>query len=387
MWLTRFSIQRPIIVAMFFIALGVFGAVSYMQLGKNSQPNVNFPVVVVVASYPGASPAEMERLVIKPIEDQLDGIEHIDTLNATAQEGSAVVVAQFLLGTDLDFAAIDVQRRVDTARVFMPTDLDPPQVIKNGAEAPVLTYAIDSKTLTASALADMMNERVISDIHHIPNVESVNLSGAAVREFDVNADPLRMMGAGATLFDVFNSINVNNSNLPGGRIDKPTVETTVSVHGEVNSADDIGNIPLTVLGGAQQTMLVRNVAAVTDTHQEQRLISHMNGAPGLILDINRTIASDEVGTTKIVRAQMADIMKKYPQVEFHELFAPADYTQASLNGVLQSLFEGIFLTALVLMLFLHAWRNAAVVMVAIPSSLLATFITMRALGLTLATSR
>lgn len=383
MWLTRFSIQRPIIVAMFFIALGVFGAVSYMQLGKNSQPNVNFPVVVVVASYPGASPAEMERLVIKPIEDQLDGIEHIDTLNATAQEGSAVVVAQFLLGTDLDFAAIDVQRRVDTARVFMPTDLDPPQVIKNGAEAPVLTYAIDSKTLTASALADMMNERVISDIHHIPNVESVNLSGAAVREFDVNADPLRMMGAGATLFDVFNSINVNNSNLPGGRIDKPTVETTVSVHGEVNSADDIGNIPLTVLGGAQQTMLVRNVAAVTDTHQEQRLISHMNGAPGLILDINRTIASDEVGTTKIVRAQMADIMKKYPQVEFHELFAPADYTQASLNGVLQSLFEGIFLTALVLMLFLHAWRNAAVVMVAIPSSLLATFITMRALGLTL----
>jgi len=383
MWLTRFSIQRPIIVAMFFIALGVFGAISYVQLGKNSQPNVNFPVVVVVASYPGASPAEMERLVIKPIEDQLDGIEHIDTLNATAQEGSAVVVAQFVLGTDLDFAAIDVQRRVDTARVFMPTDLDPPQVIKNGAEAPVLTYAIDSKTLTASALADMMNERVISDIHHIPNVETVGLSGAAVREFDVNADPLRMMGAGATLFDVFNSININNSNLPGGRIDKPTVETTVSVHAEVNSADDIGNIPLTVLGGAQQTMLVRSVAAVTDTHQEQRLISHMNGAPGLILDINRTIASDEVGTTKIVRAQMAGIMKKYPQVEFHELFAPADYTQASLNGVLQSLFEGIFLTALVLMLFLHAWRNAAVVMVAIPSSLLATFITMRALGLTL----
>ena len=111
MWLTRFSIQRPIIVAMFFIALAAFGTISYFQLGKNSQPNVNFPVVVVVASYPGASPAEMERLIIKPIEDQVDGIEHLDTLNATAQEGSAVVVVQFQLGTDLDFAAIDVQRR------------------------------------------------------------------------------------------------------------------------------------------------------------------------------------------------------------------------------------------------------------------------------------
>ena len=344
MWLTRFSIQRPIIVSMFFIALAVFGAVSYVQLGKNSQPNVNFPVVVVVASYPGASPSEMERLVVKPIEDQIDGIEHLDTLNATAQEGSAVVVAQFQLGTNLDFAAIDVQRRVDTARLYMPTDLDPPQVSKNGADAPVLTYAIDSKTLTASALADMLNDRVISDIRHIPNVETVGLSGAAVREFDVNADPLRLMGAGATLPDVFNAISANNSNLPGGRIDKPTVETTVSVHADVNSADDIGALPLTVPNGAQTALLVRDVASVTDTHQEQRLISHMNGAPGLILDINRTINSDEVGTTKIVRAQMAGIMKKYPQIEFHELFAPADYTQASLNGVLQSLFEGIFLT-------------------------------------------
>ncbi|MBV8749525.1 MAG: efflux RND transporter permease subunit, partial [Candidatus Eremiobacteraeota bacterium] len=381
--MTRFSIQRPIIVAMFFIALAAFGTIAYFGLGKNAQPNVNFPVVVVVANYPGASPAEMERLVIKPIEDQLDGIEHIDTMNATAQEGSAVVVAQFQLGTDLDFAAIDVQRRVDTARVYMPSDLDPPQVIKNGADAPVLTYAVDSKTLTAETLADVLNERVISDIRHIPNVETVNLSGAAVRQFDVDADPMRLMGAGATLPDLFNAIANNNSNLPGGRIDKPTVETTVSVHAELNSADDIAALPLTVPNGAQKMLRIGDVANVSDTHQEQRLISHMNGAPGLILDINRSITSDEVGETKVVRSQMTDIMKKYPQIEFHELFAPADYTQASLNGVMQSLFEGVFLTALVLMLFLHAWRNAVVVMVAIPTSLLATFIVMHVMGLTL----
>jgi len=393
MWLTRFSISRPIIVAMFFIALAVYGAFSYFALGKNSQPNVNFPVVVVIASYAGASPAEMERLVIKPIEDQLDGIEHLDEMTATAQEGSAVVVVQFQLGTNLDYAAIDVQRRVDTARVFMPTDLDPPVVQKNGAEAPVLTYAIDSKTLTASALADVMNERVISDIRHIPDVATVDLEGAAVREFDVDADPLRLAGAGATLQDVFSAIQQNNSNLPGGRIDAPTQETTVSVHAEVNSAQDIAALPLPVIltsanplapvTSGTGSLRIGDVASVADTHQEQRLISKMNHAPGLILDINRTITSDEVGTTKIVRAQMAQIEKKYPQIEFHELFAPADYTQASLNGVLQSLFEGIVLTAIVLMLFLHAWRNAVVVMVAIPSSLLATFIVMRVTGLTL----
>jgi HAE1 family hydrophobic/amphiphilic exporter-1 len=383
MWLTRFSIQRPIIVAMFFAALAVYGTLSYFALGKNSQPNVNFPIVIVAASYPGASPAEMERLVIKPIEDQIDGIEHLDQMTATAQEGSAVVVVQFKLATNLDFAAIDVQRRVDTARVYMPTDLDPPEVIKNGADAPVVTYAVDSKTLNAEALADILNDRVISDIRHIPNVENVNLDGAAVREFDVDADPLRLMGSGATLADVYADIANNNSNLPGGRIDQPTIERTVSVHADVNSANDISALPLTVVGGAQTTLRIGDVANVYDTHQEQREISRINGAPGLILEVTRTITSDEVGTTKIVRAQMAQIEKKYPQIEFHELFAPADYTTASLDGVLQSLLEGVFLTAIVLMLFLHAWRSAAVVMIAIPSSLLATFVVMRLLGLTL----
>ncbi len=383
MWLTRFSIMRPIIVAMFFIALAAYGTISYMALGKNAQPNVDFPIVVVVAGYPGASPAEIERLIVKPIEDQIDGIEHLDNLSATAQEGVGVVVVQFQLGTNLDFAAIDVQRRVDTARVFMPSDLDPPSVQKNGSDSPVVTYAVGSKTLTAPALADILNDRVESDIKHIPGVNGVSLSGAAVRQFNVEADPLRLSGAGATLTDVFTAIAGNNANLPGGRIDRPTVETTVSVHAEINSVADLGMLPLTVPGGAQKMLQIRQVAAVLDTHQEQRLISHMNGQPGLILDVSRSITTDEVGETKVVRAQMAAIMKKYPQIAFHELFAPADYTTASLNGVNESLLEGILLTAVVLMLFLHAWRNAAVVMIAIPSSLFATFVVMRIMGLTL----
>ena len=131
MWLTRFSIQRPIIVAMLFIALAVYGIFSFFQIGRSLNPNVNFPIVVVAASYPGASPAEMEQLVIKPIEDQIDGIDNLDQMSATAQEGRADVVVQFKIDTNLDFAAIDVQRRVDTARVYMPTDLDPPIVDKS----------------------------------------------------------------------------------------------------------------------------------------------------------------------------------------------------------------------------------------------------------------
>jgi HAE1 family hydrophobic/amphiphilic exporter-1 len=394
MWLTRFCIQRPLIVAMFFIGLAIFGFISYQKLGRNEQPNVNFPVVIVAANYPGASPTEMEKLIIKPIEDQLDGIEHLDQMTATAQEGSAVVVVQFQLDTDLNYAAIDVQHRVDTARTYMPTDLVPPDVEKNGADQSMLTYALSSQSMSGPALQDLVTDRIVPEIKSFDNVSGVDVYGEPGREMHIDVDPLKLIAAGATITDIYNAVSQNNSNLPGGRVDSPTRETSVSVHADIIKAQDMAKIPVPIYttvqaGGALQTtsadstMMLGQFATVDDGHSEQRSISHFNGAPAVLMDVNRTVNSDEIATTKRAREQMQTIFAKYPQIKFKEVYAPADYTQASLNGVFQSLFEGILLTAIVLMLFLHAWRNAVVVMIAIPSSLLATFIVMKWLNFTL----
>jgi HAE1 family hydrophobic/amphiphilic exporter-1 len=389
MWLTRFSIQRPIIVSMLFIALAVFGAISYQKLGRSLNPNVTFPVVVVAASYPGASPEEMERLIIKPIEDQIDGIDHLDRMSATAQEGRASVVVQFKLDTNLDFAAIDVQRRVDTARVYMPTDLDPPVVDKSAGsqQAPILELALSSKTLTGTALSDLVDQRIVPDIRHIPDVQSVDARGKVKREFHVAPDPQRMFGTGATLPDIFNAISSNNQNLPGGRLDSPSQETEVSIRSDIVRASDMLGIPLPVPNASGPSvangLTIGNLASTEDGHVEQRIVSKYNGSPSVILDVNRVITADEIHSTAVARAQLAQIGKKYPAVLFEEIEAPAEYTQASLTGVIQSLVEGIVLTAVVLMFFLHAWRNAAVVMISIPVSLLATFIVMNVLHFTL----
>ena len=385
MWLTRFSIQRPIVVAMFFIALAIFGCISFAKLGRSLNPNVVFPIVVVSAEYPGASPAEMERLVIKPIEDQIDGIDNLDRMSATAQEGSAVVVVQFKIDTNIDFAAIDVQRRVDTARVYMPTDLDPPLVDKSAGsqQSPILTLALSSRSMSATALSDLVDARIVPDIKHIANVQSVVPSGEIKREYHVTPDPLRLMGSGATLNDVFDAIAQNNANLPGGRFDTPTNEADVSIHSEIVNAADMLGIPLPVPNAAQRDLTIGHVATVEDGHVEVRSISKFNGAPTVLIDINRTLTADEITSTQVARKQLVDIAKKYPAVTFTEVDAAADYTQASLDGVFQNLFEGIVLTAIVIMLFLHAWRNAVVVMIAIPTSLLATFIVMSALHFTL----
>ena len=392
MWLTRFSISRPIIVSMLFIALAIYGVFAFFQIGRSLNPNVTFPIVAVSASYPGASPAEMERLVIKPIEDQIDGIDNLDQMSATAEDGLAVVIVQFKIDTNLDYAAIDVQRRVDTARVYMPTDLDPPLVDKSAGsqQAPIVTLALSSKTLAATALSDLVAQRIVPDIRHVPNVQSVDVNGDVKREFHVLPDPLRLLGTGATVSDIFNAINQNNANVPGGRLEAPNAETDVSVHSDIVRASDMLGIPLPILsattglaGGPANGLKVGDVATTEDGHVEQRVISKFNGAPTMVLDVNRVITSDEIKSTEVLRDRLKAIEARYPTVHFEEVAAAADYTQKSLDGVLQSLLEGIVLTAVVLMLFLHAWRNALVVMIAIPSSLLSTFIVMKQLHFTL----
>jgi len=384
MWLTRFAISRPVITAMVFIGLALYGVYSYLQLGVNLFPNVAFPFVAVSASYPGASPAEMEKLVVKPIEDQLDGMENLDRLTATAQEGTATVLARFKLDTDLNFETIDVQRRVDTARVYMPTDLDPPYVFKFGtATDPILNEALSSKKLSPAQLSDLVSQKLVPELKAVPGVLDVQTAGDTPREIHVYPDQAQLLALGATLNDLSGVLARNNANLPGGRIDTPTQETTVSVHADIGQPSDILNIPFPVPGGAQQNLTVGNVAVVDDGHVEQRRPSHYNGSPSLLLNIERQIDADTVKTTAASRVALTKIAKEYPDVSFSEIDASSDYTKASVNGVLQSLLEGIVLTAIVMLLFLHAWRNAAVVMIAIPSSLLATFIMMKLLGFTL----
>jgi len=379
--LTRFAISRPVITAMVFIALAIFGTISFYKIGRSANPpGTDFPVVVVFSGYPGASPQEVERLIVKPIEDQLDSIDNLDQLSATAQEGSATIIAQFKLGTNLDIAAINVQSAVDAARVYLPIDLNPPSVYKNGASQPLLDLAISSKTLSPTQLADFVNNRLEPELKAIPNVQTVDIYGASDREFHVEPIPERLLGANATLGDVFTAVAANNLNLPGGILRQQTSETSVSVHAEINNAQDLLGIPLNVPGSSTKNLKVGDVAYAYDSHVEPTSISHYNGQPRIYVELGRSIAADEITSTKIARDHIKEIAAQYPDLSFSEIDAPADYTQKSLNGVWQSLIEGIVLTMLVMLLFLHAWRNAVVIMIAIPTSILSTFILMKMLG-------
>src|SRR5215472_14127072 len=149
MWLTRFAIKQPTIVTLFFVAIALFGIIGYFQMGVNANPPVTFPAVVVYAAYPGASPQEIERLVVRPIEDQLQNVRHTEKIFARSQEGSGTIFVQLKLGTSVDFAATDVQQAVDAARINLPSDLDPPVIGKADVNGdPIIIEGVTTSSLS-----------------------------------------------------------------------------------------------------------------------------------------------------------------------------------------------------------------------------------------------
>ena len=237
------------------------------------------PIVVVSANYPGASPQEMERLIIKPIEDQLDGIDNLDQLSSTTQEGSGSVVVQFKLGTDLNVAAINVQNAVDTARVYMPADLDPPYVYKNGATEPLLDIAVSSNSLSATQLADKVNNR----LEPAAQVYSEHSKRRRLRH-DRSRVPRRTGSRTDSRHECDDARHFQRrrrSTMPtcrAGFWKQPTSETSVSMHAEVNQADDLARHSAARSRATPCASLkVGDVAIAEDGHVEQRSFSHFNG--------------------------------------------------------------------------------------------------------------
>src|SRR5579864_8995984 len=149
MWLTRFALKQPTVVTLFFVAVLLFGIVGYFSMGQNINPDVTFPGVTIVANYAGASPEEMERLIVRPIEDQLQNVSHVNHIYSTIEDGIAFIDVQFKLGTDVNFAATDVQQAVDAAKINLPADLNPPYVSKNDTTGnPILLEAVDAPRLS-----------------------------------------------------------------------------------------------------------------------------------------------------------------------------------------------------------------------------------------------
>jgi HAE1 family hydrophobic/amphiphilic exporter-1 len=382
MWLTSVSIRRPVFILMVVAALIVMGLNSASKMNLELNPKIDFPYVFVSTAYPGAGPEEIETQVTKKIEDAVASVNGVKTITSTSQEGVSGVTIQFNLDVLSDVAAADVREKVSAIRSSLPADVRDPVISKFDVNSqPIIYYGLVGKRPSRD-LRDIADNIIKQRLGKVPDVAAVNISGGDVREISVGVRKDRLDAYGISIQQLVQLVQGNNLNFPVGHIVEGNREYSVRVVGEFPNIQTIADSRLHMPNG--QTVRLSDIADVQDTVEERRDVTRFNGADSVGIIIQKTSDGNTVNVARGVRAEIAKLQKELPSdVKFILNQDLSVHTEESVNDVKSSLFLGAFLAVLVVFLFLHNIRGTLIVAIAIPTSIMATFLPMWAFGFSL----
>jgi HAE1 family hydrophobic/amphiphilic exporter-1 len=398
MGLTRLAIRRPLTMLMIILALIVLGYRSLTILQVDRYPKVDFPFVSIITVFPGAGPEDVEDLIIKPIEDAVAGIGGIDQLMSTAREGVGVVVIGFVEGTDGNQAAIDVERQVASVRSKLPTDALAPSIIKADLNAVPIMEVVLSGPQGQDQLFELADNDIKPRLQAIKGVASVNITGGREREIQVEPDPARLAAYRIPLESVQRALQLSNLTFPVGSIEEGRQKTSVRSVGDFASLEQIENVVVSTGGGqggggqpraGQDTggqVYLRDVAVVREGFKEQSQILRYNGIEAVNISILKTSDSNTISVADSVREVIQELSDKLPSgAEMTIVIDDSEFTRQAVDAVREDLILAILITGFVMLLFLHTIRSTFIVVLAIPTSIVTTFLVMWALGFTLNT--
>jgi HAE1 family hydrophobic/amphiphilic exporter-1 len=382
MLLTRFSLRNPIAVTLFYALVGVIGIVAFERMGRSILPPVTFPVVAISAPYPRAAPREIERLVIAPIEDQVRVLPDVERVWSSAQDGIGNIQVRFRFGSKIETDRANAQQAVDSARPYLPVDLVPPAVSDNDpSQLPILEESVTSAIFSPSALTDLVENQIAPALRSTAGVGRVAISGERNRQIVVAPRLGALLELDGTPLDVVRSVASANDIFPGGRLRSPLQESTIGVRSAAETAAALRLLPVTI--ASSNSVRVADVATVRDGADDPTVLVSVDGEPAILLAVSRARTASSLATIAAVNRRFSQLSERYPLLRFTPLRNDAPYTIAATNGVLQTIAEGVALTVLVMLLFLHSWRNALIAAIAIPASLFAASIAMWISGFTI----
>jgi HAE1 family hydrophobic/amphiphilic exporter-1 len=368
---------------MLVLAFVVLGFFSWQRLVIDLFPDVDFPYVIVTTIYPGAGPNEVETQITKNIEDAVSTISDLKDLESISQENVSLVVMEFELGVDVDIAAIEVKDKVDAILVDFPEDAEPPVVQKFDFSAePIIDLAVSSPRPLSEVY--QTSKDVIKDyLSRVAGVATVNIIGGREREIQVAVDKRLVKAYGLSLGQIVGAIASENLNIPAGRITEEHREYTLRLIGEFADLEDLRKIRIPI-GENGGSIALESVAQVFDGFKDQRNLSRFNGKPTVGVAIQKRSGANTVETSNGV----------YDALEELKELLPPDYTVAvardnskfikdAVKDVTQNIFIGIILTTLFLYLFLHSFRVTVIAAIAMPTSVIATFLLVDFAGFTL----
>ncbi|UXS12382.1 efflux RND transporter permease subunit [Agrobacterium tumefaciens] len=386
MFLTRISVTHPVFATMMMVALLVMGAFSLQRLGLEQYPNVDVPVVVVVTSYPGATPETVETEVTRPVEDALNAIGGLDEVTSTSYEGRSVVVAKFKLEVQSSAAAQEVRDKIAAIEANFPEDAKKPVISRfDPAAEPVLSVAISSTSLDVPALTTLADQRVVRQLTTVAGVGQATLVGARKRQIDVTIDETRMRALGIGINEVVNALRAGNTNSPAGSVIDPVSERTIQVQGRIEEPQALLDMVVARRGGA--AIELRDVAKLSEGAADAESRALYNGQTALAIDIVKVQDANTVQVATDVRKRLDALNAELaPQnVQLRIVTDSSIPIRESVGQVQTTLIEGAALAVAIVFLFLNSWRSTVITGLTLPIAIIGTLAVIDFLGFTLNT--
>jgi HAE1 family hydrophobic/amphiphilic exporter-1 len=372
-FLARLAVERPVLSSMLVGIMVVMGAFAYSSLGVDLMPEIDFPVITATTLYPGAGPEEVEVQVTERIEDAVSTLSNIESLTSYSRENVSIVVIEFDFSVDADLAAIDVKDKVDALKAEFPSDVEPPTIQKLDINAmPILDLAL-SGPQSLDVLSDFADDVVAERISRVQGVASVTVGGGLEREVEVLVHPDRLLAYGLSISDVAQLVSADNLNIPAGRVTEERGEYSVRVKGEYATVDEVAGLSLLLPNGGR--IRLSDVATVRAGFEEGREISRYQRNPAVTLSVQKASDANTVATADGVMAVLEELESRLPPgAELVVAQDRSEFIRDAIRDILSNILIGIGLTVLVLYLFLHSVRGTIIAALAMPATIVATFL-------------
>ena len=376
-----FSLRNRALIALVTIVIGIFGGISLTTLKQELIPSLSLPQIFIITSYPGASPAVVEKDVSTPIESAIQGVAGLDSTTATSSANVSSVTAAFDYGTNIATAEQKVQLAINRIQ-GLPDSADTQVLTFNFSDLPVIQIAVSSD-MNPDDLSAKLESSTIVELKKLDDVSDVSLLGTTAQRVVITPDPEKLFANGLSNQAIRDALDDNGVLLPAGQITEDGKTLTVQAGTRITSSDEIAALPL--IGGSSGSLLtIADVATVAVVDDPVTGISRVNGEPALTIAITKTPAGNTVAVSQEVRDLIPDLEKALGEnTKFTLAFDQAPFIEESINSLATEGLLGLVFAVIVILLFLLSVRSTLVTAISIPASVLITFIGMQAAGYTL----
>ena len=385
MFISDAAIRRPVITIVTMLALVVFGIVSLAQLDTDEFPDVEPPIVAIAVPYPGASPDTVEREVIDPIEEVISGISGVSQINSSSLDSFGTIIVEFVFEKDLQEATQEIRDEISGIRNELPPEMEEPVLTRfDPADLPIVSLTLSSNTLSGPELTRIADPQITRELRALSGVAEVNVVGGVERELTVEIRPQALQAAGVSVAQVVTALQTQNLAAPVGRLSGDLDERTIRLQGRLDSAIEFGQLVVAASNG--RVVRLGDVANVRDGTEEPRSVALFDGEDAVGIDI---LKSDGFSTTAVaddIRRAVDEIRTRLPSGVHLQIVRDSGVrVENSVRSVQEALIEGALLTVIVVFLFLNSWRSTVITGLALPVSVLASFIAVWGFGFTLNT--